>query len=69
VQTLPSSAAPIGRVRREFVELPGLSLTLPQARLLFALPEHVCIDVLEALCADGMLMRSSDGRYCRRHVA
>ena len=69
MQALRSQTVLVGRVRREFAELPGLNLTLPQARLLFSLPARLCVDVLEALCADGTLMRSPDGRYCRRHVA
>jgi hypothetical protein len=43
------------RVRAEFVELPGLELTLPQAVRLWGLAADDCRHVLDSLCASGFL--------------
>ena len=54
------------RVRGEFEEMPGLHLTLHQARALLGLPEPASGWVLEQLAKDGFLTRSADGGYVRR---
>jgi hypothetical protein len=52
------------RARAEFLEMPGLSLTLAQAsRLCDASPED-CQHVFEELIAEGLLCRDGD-RYVR----
>jgi hypothetical protein len=43
--------------------MPGLRLTLGQARRLTGLREDVCIRVLDALIADGELSRDEAGRF------
>ena len=48
------------RIRAEFVEMPGLKLTLPQTARLFNLEQARCERVLGALVARGAL--SSDGK-------
>jgi hypothetical protein len=51
------------RVSAEFLEMPCLHLTRPQAQRLFGLPADVCERILTTLQADGMLIRGSDDRY------
>jgi hypothetical protein len=53
------------RVRGEFNEMPGLALTVAQARKLWSLDAVTCSDVLSHLVATGFLCRRSDGAYCR----
>ncbi len=43
------------RVRAEYLEMPGLSLTLPQAARLFNLEPARCARVLHTLVTDGAL--------------
>ena len=59
----------IQRVRAEFTEMPGLRLTLAQARRLFALRTDICERVLNTLAAAGVVVRAPDGRYSRRDAA
>jgi hypothetical protein len=42
----------------EFVEMPGLRLTLPQAKRLWGLDERTCARLLERLVAFGLLCRA-----------
>jgi len=53
------------RVRGEFREMPGLALTLAQARRLWSLDADTCKDVLTQLVASGYLCRRADGAFCR----
>lgn len=53
------------RIRGEFLEMPGLRLTLDQARRLWALDEDTCARLLEALTQTGFLVRSRHGTYMR----
>jgi hypothetical protein len=57
------------RIRRDFRLLPGLALTLPQARRLWMLPESACRELLDALVAEGFLSVRSDGRYVIREAS
>ena len=57
------------RVRAEFMEMPGLKLTIPQAARLFALDARRCEQVLDRLVVHGVLavaggtfMRADAGR-------
>jgi hypothetical protein len=43
------------RIRAEYLEMPGMCLTLPQAARLFNLELTRCARVLEALVTDGVL--------------
>ena len=54
------------RVRAEFEEMPGLRLTLEQARTLLGLPEPAAGWVFERLAKDGFLARHPGGMYLRR---
>ena len=53
------------RVRGEFREMPGLSLTLAQAGRLWTLDAETCTDVLSQLVDTGFLCRRADGAFCR----
>ena len=55
------------RVRGEYQEMPGLSLTLPQAARLFNLERTECARVLDALVTEGALW--TDGREFRTRTA
>ena len=46
------------RIRAEFQEMPGLTLTLPQAQRLWGLPPDVCARVVDVLLARAVLKRS-----------
>jgi hypothetical protein len=53
------------RVRGEFREMPGLTLTLAQAGRLWSLDAATCSDVLTQLVATGFLCKRADGAFCR----
>ena len=53
------------RVRGEFREMPGLTLTIAQARRLWSLDPSTCSEVLSQLVAAGFLSRRDDGTFCR----
>ncbi len=56
----------IVRVRAEYVEMPGLSLTAQQAARLWGLDAHCSEHVLSALVDSGFLRCDRQGRYRRR---
>ena len=51
----------VRRARGEFLEMPGLKLTLPQAARLWAYEARFCRDVLAALVDAQFLVASGDG--------
>lgn len=53
------------RIWIEYVEMPGLRLTPPQARRLWALDADTCTPLLDTLVALKLLMRHPDGKYAR----
>jgi hypothetical protein len=53
------------RIRSEYLEMPGLSLTRAQARRLWAMDEQTCGEVLDWLTAARFLHRRDDGAYAR----
>ena len=55
----------VDRVRGEYLEMPGLSLTLPQGCRLWSLDEERCRAALRILTDRGFLMRTVDGRFLR----
>ena len=60
------------RIRGEYLEMPGMRLTLAQAARLFALEVPHCAQVLETLVTDGALWtngREFFGRDGGRRVA
>ena len=54
------------RVEGEYREMPGLSLTIPQAERLWGLDAGTCACVLTALIERHVLMRTASGAYLRR---
>ena len=53
------------RVRAEYLEMPGLRLTVEQAQRLCGLERALCKMVLDALVDDRFLCVKSDGVYSR----
>jgi hypothetical protein len=53
------------RIRGEYQEMPGLSLTEPQGQRLWGLTPSACREVLETLMANGFLRRTYQGQYVR----
>lgn len=53
------------RVRGEFLEMPGLRLTEPQARRLWGLDAASCEALLGALVEAKFLFRTRDGAFMR----
>ena len=53
------------RLRNEFLEMPGLSVTVPQTARLFGVRLDHAIDMLERLEREGFLMRDPDGAFRR----
>lgn len=51
------------RIRGEFVEMPGLCLTLGQACRLWQIATPRCQSILDALIAEGFLSQTSNGSY------
>jgi hypothetical protein len=53
------------RIYGEFLEMPGLRLTMSQAQRLWGLDERTCHVLLEYLVDAKFLCRSAHGNYCR----
>ncbi len=56
-------------VKREYDEMPGLVLTVDQARRLWALDPQVCSVALTALVESGYLCQTEAGQYARPSAA
>lgn len=56
-------------VKREYEDMPGLTVTLEQARRLWALEPRTCSVVLTRLVESGYLCRTDAGRYARTSAA
>ena len=54
------------RIRSEFHELRGLSLTVAQATRLFGIPREECVELLSELVDQGFLLLKSGDRYVLR---
>ena len=61
----PVEAGLIARIRGEFREMPGLSLTIDQACRLWGCDAVTCRHVIDMLVAAGPLRWSRDGRLIR----
>jgi hypothetical protein len=55
-------------IRREFLEMPGLCLTIAQACRLWQVGPDDCRRALERLVLDGFLRRTTDGQYARAEL-
>jgi hypothetical protein len=53
------------RIRGEFMEMPGLRLTLEQAQKMWALDATTCAALIAALVDTGFLFRTRDGAFMR----
>lgn len=53
----------VRRIREEFMESPGLRVTIDEGARFWGLDEDVCELVLAELFADGFLARGQDQRY------
>jgi hypothetical protein len=53
------------RVQGEYIEMPGLRLTLPQAQRLWGLDRTACDTLLGALVDAKFLFRTRDGAFVR----
>ena len=53
------------RVRAEFEEMPGMTLTVPQASRLFGLERDLCRAIVERLVTDSYLRWTSNGTITR----
>jgi hypothetical protein len=56
------------RVRGEYMEMPGLSLTERQAQRLWHLDPDACHSLFKALVESGFLRRTPRGGYVRANV-
>ena len=55
----------VERLRAEFLEMPGLRLTLTQIHRFCGLERSVCSAALEALVKERFLCANADGTYAR----
>lgn len=62
---LPPPTPLVSLIRAEYLEMPGLSVTLPQAARLWNADPRQCLEVLEALTREGFLYQSG-GSYLLR---
>jgi hypothetical protein len=53
----------LDRIQAEYLEMPGLQLTKPQVRRLWALEDHTCDVLLEELIATHFLRRTPRDAY------
>jgi len=51
------------RIRAEYREMPGLSLTQPQMRRLWGFEEDVCATLVDSLVAAHILRRTPEGSF------
>jgi hypothetical protein len=56
----------VERARGEYLEMPGLQLTISQARRLWGLDEETCGALLTALVEQHFLLRTAAGMHVRR---
>jgi len=61
--TVPPLDALVVRVRGEYVEMPGLQLTVSQACRLWQVEMSTCERVLEQLVCEGFLYKTDNGAY------
>jgi hypothetical protein len=54
-------------IRAEYLEVPGLRLTIREAERLWGLDTHVCKAIFEALVATSFLRRTNQDKYVRAY--
>ena len=65
-RTTPRIEQLVTRIRAEYIELPGLRLTLSQASRLFGIDRAACEHVLTELVSHRFLKTMGDGSFIRR---
>ena len=55
------SESTLRRVRAEFLEMPGLKLTVSQAQRLWGMDRHTCEALIDELTQSRFLSRTRDG--------
>jgi hypothetical protein len=67
---MPGAQSPgdetIRRVRAEFLEMPGLKLTIPQAQRLWGVDRPTCEALIDELTASRFLSKTRDGAFVLR---
>lgn len=63
--TIVTRDAMLHRIRGEYLDMPGLRLTRPQAQRLWGLDEPTCAQLLDSLAEARFLHRKDDGTYAR----
>lgn len=63
------TSSDLARIRREYLEMPGLVLTLPQAARLWGLTVRRSESLLSILVDIGFLVRDDTGAYRRRRIS
>jgi len=58
----------VRRIKAEFLEMPGLRLTLAQAARFWGVERALCESVVEALIACAFLRRTSTGLISRNEI-
>lgn len=53
------------RVQAEYTEMPGLSITMPQAQRLLGIDRETCVVVMRTLVDRRFLRRTAQRRYVR----
>ena len=56
------------RIRAEYLEMPGLRLTIPQAQRLCGVEGAACKTALDALVAERFLCLKPDGSYANKQM-
>ena len=69
VESVRPTEEVLRRVQGEFLEMPGLRLTEPQARRLWGLDAASCGELLGALVDAKFLFRTRDGAFMRVECA
>jgi Fic family protein len=64
IATPPDEA--LRRIRGEYLEMPGLRLTMSQAQRLWDLDRRTCEALLDKLVSVHFLSRTRDGSFVRR---
>jgi hypothetical protein len=60
-----ANTSTVDRIRAEYLEMPGLRLTLAQAERVFGLDPGLCREALDVLVGAKFLYRRTDGCYAR----
>ena len=63
--TIPADHSAMARIRAEYLEMPGMSLTLEQVQRLCGIERSVCRMVLDSLVAMKFLHVKAGGTYAR----